>query len=312
MSSIVAVAGGTGNLGSTITEAIVADGKVKVLILARKLDEQKEREIGASILPVDYTSVEELTRVLEENNIDTVISALNTMGDNAPELNLIKASEKAAMTRRYIPSIWGAKYPEEIAAISPIGRAKLAVASAVAATSLEHTVWYAGYFADYYVAPGVPSHMMILSVAVDVPNNTAAIPGSGDVPVVFTHTVDIAKFVAASLTLSKWEPETYLIGDKLTFNELVKVAEEVKGVKFKTSYDSLEFLKSGKVTELPSHPVMYPYIPKEKLQGLLSVFGIMFESGVFNFNPSRTSKDDFPDLTLRSLKDLLTEAYKTK
>lgn len=37
MSSLIAVAGGTGNLGRTIVEAIVADGKFEVVILARKV-----------------------------------------------------------------------------------------------------------------------------------------------------------------------------------------------------------------------------------------------------------------------------------
>jgi uncharacterized protein YbjT (DUF2867 family) len=38
MSSLVAVAGGTGNLGRTIVEAIIADGKSQVVILAREVD----------------------------------------------------------------------------------------------------------------------------------------------------------------------------------------------------------------------------------------------------------------------------------
>lgn len=37
MSSLIAVAGGTGNLGRTIVEAIVADGKFEVVILGRKV-----------------------------------------------------------------------------------------------------------------------------------------------------------------------------------------------------------------------------------------------------------------------------------
>jgi hypothetical protein len=46
---------------------------------------------------------------------------------------------------------------------------------------------------------------------------------------VFTHTRDTAKFVAASLGLENWDVETYVMGDKMTFNEVLKVAESVKG-----------------------------------------------------------------------------------
>ena len=77
--------------------------------------------------------------------------------------------------------------------------------------------------------PVLPSHMPNITMILDIPNNAAAIPGSGNVPVIFTHTRDVAKFVAASLDLDTWEPETYVMGDRLTFNELLALAEEAKG-----------------------------------------------------------------------------------
>lgn len=61
---------------------------------------------------MDYTSIDALTKVLEDNRIQTVISALNTMGVAEPELNLIAAADRASTTKRYIPSIWGAEYTE--------------------------------------------------------------------------------------------------------------------------------------------------------------------------------------------------------
>ncbi|KAJ4199824.1 hypothetical protein NW767_007803 [Fusarium falciforme] len=129
MSSLVAVAGGTGNLGRTIVEAIIADGKFQVVILAREVDlgvvpvgnwltilqanAEKQKQIGAKILPVNYADVDALTKVLEDNNIETVISTLNTMGVVEPELNLIAAADRAKSTKRFVPSIWGAKYTQE-------------------------------------------------------------------------------------------------------------------------------------------------------------------------------------------------------
>lgn len=63
----------------------------------------------------------------------------------------------------------------------------------------------------------------------DIPNNAAAIPGSGNTPSAFTHTKDVGKFVAASLDLEKWEPDTFIIGDKVTWNEFLQHAEAAKG-----------------------------------------------------------------------------------
>jgi hypothetical protein len=71
--------------------------------------------------------------------------------------------------------------------------------------------------------------MAPFTIVLDMANNAAAIPGSGNVPLVFTHTRDTAKFVAASLGLEKWDVETYIKGDKMTFNEVLKVAENAKG-----------------------------------------------------------------------------------
>ncbi|KAM0425872.1 hypothetical protein ACHAPT_008810 [Fusarium lateritium] len=308
MSSLVAVAGGTGNLGRTIVEAIIADGKLQVAILAREANVEKETQIGARILVVNYNHVDDLTKVLEDNNIGTVISTLNTMGVAEPELNLIAAADQSKCTKRYVPSIWGVKYTQEIAERFPIAKPKLAVVAALENTSLEYTLWFTGHFADYYVTPHLPSHMIPLGVVIDMANNAAAIPGSGNVPVAFTYTMDLAKFVAASLALSKWQPETYLVGDKLTWNELLELVEAAKGVNFSVAYDSVDSLKGRKVTELPKHADMYNFFPKEKLQGFLSTFGLMFESSLFDLKGDSIAKE-FPDINLRNMRELLTEAW---
>lgn len=97
------------------------------------------------------------------------------------------------------------------------------------ATSLEWTAVYNGFFLDYFGTPRVKSYVDDVAFFIDVANDTASVPGSGDVPIVFTHTFDIGRFIAALLELPKWRAESYIIGDKLTFNELVHIAEEVKG-----------------------------------------------------------------------------------
>jgi hypothetical protein len=85
---------------------------------------------------------------------------------------------------------------------------------------------------DYWGIPGVKSNLARdppLVSWVDMVHHAAALPGTGDVPVVFTHTADVARFVAASLDLSTWEPETWVAGDKVTWNEFVRLAEQATG-----------------------------------------------------------------------------------
>lgn len=98
----------------------------------------------------------------------------------------------------------------------------------------------------------------------------------------FTHTWDVAKFVAAHVEKAKWVPEAYVLGDKAILNELLKIPEDAKGAKFTVSYDSLEDLAAGKVTELPSHVQAYPFVPKPALQGVLATLGLMVAKGLFN------------------------------
>ncbi|KAF5253248.1 hypothetical protein FANTH_1844 [Fusarium anthophilum] len=304
--AIIAVAGGAGKVGRAIVEAIVEKGQHTVLVLAREAKDVQ----GVQVIAVDYTDVDKLAATLETNSIDTVISTINALGDVSAELNLIKAAEKSASTKRFIPSIWGVKYTQDMVPYFPIAQSKLNLIAALeAASSLEYTAVYNGYFADYWVLPNVKSYQSPVVLVVDIANNFAAIPGSGDELVTFTHTSDIAAFIAALVGASKWDKESYIIGDKVSWNQFVQYAEEAKGVKFTVKHDSIEDLKAGKITELPSHPHMYPFFPKPMLQGFFAAFGRMFVEGAFDLKPERTLNDQFPEVKARKIKDLLFEAW---
>lgn len=176
-------------------------------------------------------------------------------------------------------------------------------------TSLEWTAVLNGYFLDYYGAPKVKTYMPPMALFIDLYSNFAAIPASGDVPVVFTHTFDVGKFVAALLTKDKWEKESYIIGDKVTLNDFVRIAEDIKGIKFTIKHDPIEKLETGQITELPTHPAFYGFFPKQMLQRMFAAFGIMFETGVFDFKPSHTLNEEFPDIKPKTVKELISEAY---
>lgn len=82
---------------------------------------------------------------------------------------------------------------------------------------------------DYFGMPNLPSYLTPFVVLMDMVGNAAAIPGDGTRPVTFTHTSDVGKFVAASIDLKAWEHVSVIIGDKMTMNEAVQLAEEAKG-----------------------------------------------------------------------------------
>ncbi|KNB13547.1 hypothetical protein FOXG_13021 [Fusarium oxysporum f. sp. lycopersici 4287] len=292
MSSIVAVAGGSRGLGRAIVEAILADNKYHVFILSRQTSEEGEKEIGARVLQVDYSDIDNIKTLLEHHKIDTVISALSAKAIGLYEMNLAVASEKSNVTT---------------SSPLPFGPPKAAVMDFLKTTDLEYSAWYTGFFVDYYVSPPLKSPLDHWTVFIDIANRTAALPGSGDVPVAMSYTMDVAKFVAGSLSLSKWERETLIYNDKLTMNQYVQVVEEVRGEKIQVTYDSLDLLKSGKITELPSHPPMYESVSKDVIQSFLAAFGILFETGEFDLREGYRIQDGLPSLKLQNFRDLLTQ-----
>jgi saccharopine dehydrogenase-like NADP-dependent oxidoreductase len=134
---VVAVAGGTGDVGRTIVEEISRDPlntvyvftrKVKFLLLPSELNLKTRQSKpgstpkatpGTSIIlhEVDYSDISELSAVLVRLQVDTVISALNLHwpGAAGAQINLIRAAAEAGVVKRFIPSEYNIDWncPEE-------------------------------------------------------------------------------------------------------------------------------------------------------------------------------------------------------
>jgi len=81
------------------------------------------------------------------------------------------------------------------------------------------------------------------------------------------------------------------------------------GAKFDVTYDSIDVLKSGKITELPSHVGLYSFVPKEAFQGMISTFELWFEEGVFDFKSEKLLNAVFPEIKPWTVKDILQTAW---
>jgi hypothetical protein len=68
--------------------------------------------------------------------------------------------------------------------------------------------------------------------------------------VVFTDRRDVAKFVVATLDLDHWEPDSFLVGEKKSYREVLALAERITGQKFQRSHISIEEIQKV----LDSHP----------------------------------------------------------
>ena len=112
---------------------------------------------------------------------------------------------------------------------STVGQARARTLVELRKTKLEWTRFDNGFFLDYYGPPSLKSYMTPVAFAIDMPNKKAGIPGTGDEPMTFTYTFDVAKFMVAALDLPEWDETTYCYGEKISWNEFLKLAEEARG-----------------------------------------------------------------------------------
>jgi hypothetical protein len=82
---------------------------------------------------------------------------------------------------------------------------------------------------DYLGMPAVPSHLAAGIKLFDIPSKVAVMIGTGNVPIVMTHTRDVGRFVVASLALEKWKKKSYIVGDRKSWCECVEIAGKVAG-----------------------------------------------------------------------------------
>ena len=224
----VAVAGGTGRIGRHIVEAIVATGKHTVVVLSRSASDSQLEAIGVKVIQVDYENHKSLVTALR--GVHTVLSTLVSLDQQelgASQIALLNAAVEAGV-KRFAPSEYAIVAVENDPMI--LYRAKYLVAEAIAKSGLEYTQFQNGVFMNYFVSgtKGL-GYLLPFKFVVDVENYTAILPGLGEDKVAFTEAKDVGRFVAASLDLPRWPKQLNMVGEKLTYNEVVAIAEKVRG-----------------------------------------------------------------------------------
>ncbi|KAK4503495.1 hypothetical protein PRZ48_004410 [Zasmidium cellare] len=308
----IAIAGGNGLIGRTVHEVLQEEGKHNVFILTRKKSGPSNPD--QQTIAVDYQDVETVKTVLEENNIHTVICTF-TMEGNALEkshLSLVEAASRSSTTKRFIPTSWAIMYPKEAASNLPTLKYYFEALDRLEASDLEYTVIINGMFLDYWGLPHIKTHLLPLVMVLDIENRAAAVPGSGDVPVTFTYSYDAAWFVAKLLDLPQWPKESKIVGDTVTWNEFLQMAEEVTGDKFDTTYDSVEKLKRFEVTELPGHAQLYDKYSKKGLQWFLAAFELMTTDETSYVSRDGSLNEVFPELQPLTVREMLTKCWGKK
>ncbi|KAH7176095.1 hypothetical protein EDB81DRAFT_836262 [Dactylonectria macrodidyma] len=265
--AVVAVAGGTGGVGKTIVKQLQISEKHQVLILSRKPDAPP------------------FVVVMEEHNIDTVISTIGLQNPVASQsqLNLIAAADKSGQTRRFIPTL--------------------------KKSSLKYTRFTNGWFMDYFGLPNIQSDLSAHVWALDVATRRAAIPGAGNEPLTLTYSVDVARFVVRLLDdEGAWPEHSIISGSDTTFNQMLAHAENITGKTFDVIYDSKERLMNNKATLLSEGYGAGESTP-EVAEMMTAMFGRMtIEGRIFVPNENRLNHK-YPEILPVTVEELLTKAW---
>ncbi|KAI8650732.1 NmrA domain-containing protein [Fusarium keratoplasticum] len=243
----IAVAGGAGNVGSTIVDGLVEYGKHKIYVLSRK---DRPSQGAVNYLRVDYDDPDAIAKAFEEAGVNIVICAIAVVNPeaNQSQKNLILAAEKSATTERFVISSFDMLHVKEDIELSPLARYTFEAIDELEKTQLTYTRIANGWFLDYYGMPHWKTHLEPWINVMNVEKKWAVIPGDGNVKASFITSQDMSRFVARLMDLEKWNKVSPIIANTLSFSELVEMAEKARGCKFRVANDSLEKLQSGKIS----------------------------------------------------------------
>ncbi|MCJ1402168.1 hypothetical protein MMC11_005387 [Xylographa trunciseda] len=236
---------GAGGLGMTILKAILNSKKHKVVLLSRAAKPELSAQ-GVEVHAVDYNDHESLVKALR--GVHTIISTIAAYDSSwvTSQLAILKAAKEVGV-KRFAPSEFAGMKAASFARVD-LYIAKGPVWEATKASGLEYTNFATGLFMNAFVT-GTPrgqeealEGLRPWNFVVNVKLGNADIPGDGNAKVTMTTMGDVGKFVTAALDLEKWEEEMGMVGEDLTFNEVVAITEKVTKRKFLVKYKSFEEL----------------------------------------------------------------------
>ena len=292
----VAIAGGTTGIGSNVVREILATNKHRVVVLSRS-ERPALEEKGVLVRVVDYGSAQGLETALQ--GVHTVISCIWSFGPDfeTSQLALLKAAKHAGV-KRFVPSDWATDQYDSISVYA----AKATVWNAVKMSGLEYTRFINGIWMNLWGLGTPHNEAEALSgyvgppFLIDMKKRTALIPGDGSQKVVFTNMRDVGKFVAASLDLQHWDPDSRIVGDEKSYAEVVDLAESITAASFEKTY----YPESQIKTVLAGNP--------DPEQLFFHQFMRLIVDGGLEFKANVNSR--FPDIKPVSVEEYLTKYWK--
>jgi hypothetical protein len=180
---------------------------------------------------------------------------------------------------------------------------------------------------DYWGMPHAKTNLQPYVFGIDIANGVAAIPGDGNDIICMTYTYDLANYVARMLELEDWPEFSVFVGDQVTYNEILAIAEDIKGKleaylfkehwlidnqlgeKFHITYDSADHINAGSVTVPPMPSTMGS---PEELKEITALVSRLTVAGVFDLPKENRMNDQFPEVRPVKFKEFMAKCWGEK
>ncbi|KAK2059595.1 NmrA-like family protein [Colletotrichum caudatum] len=314
----IALAGGAGNVGQEVHDALVARGKHEILILSRKDAPTEPLSPGVQWIKTSYDDVDQLAEALK--GVHTVLSFVTGPADPTntkaadTQKQLIDASIKAGV-KRFAPSEWVSSKLDHMFWYNFKGEIRNYLAEVNKEKKvIEYSLFQPGLFTNYLTYPFKSTkHVHLFETPIDYHKHRVITTEGGEDNVLTLTTVqDFAKVMALAVEYEgEWPLISGIKGGTMTIGQIIVLGEKLRGKPFKVTRLNPEDLKAG-VVKAPWLPwIDHPAVPKETLDAAAPKFltGFMLGFAAGNFVISDEWNRLLPDFEFTQPEEFLTTAW---
>ncbi|RGP73559.1 hypothetical protein FLONG3_6296 [Fusarium longipes] len=310
----IAIAGGAGNVGREVLDALLARNKHEIILLSRKDAPEKEVAPGVKWFKTDYQDVDKLAKILQ--GVHTVLSFMSVSpGDTASNTQkcLIDAAVQAGV-KRFAPSEWASSKLDHFPWYDFKRQAREYLAEINKDKKvIEYTLFQYGLFTNYMTYPFKSSkHITMFEVPINFNDCRALLVDDGEATITLTTVQDAAKVTALAIEYEgEWPVVSSIKGADITMNDLVALGEKIRGKPFTVAKLNSKDLLAGEVKApwlpLPEHPTIPVAVRKELAANLLKGILLGFQDGAFQV--SDVWNKLVPDYKFTQPEEFLTKAW---
>ncbi|KAE8377992.1 NmrA-like family protein [Aspergillus bertholletiae] len=310
MTAVIAVAGGTCGMGKVIVDHLQSETAFKVVILTRSEPPLRRNLQNVEYVKVDYDDIPSLAAQLKLHTARTLISAIGLYSQECSQaqLNLIEAAEQSKTVQRFIPSQYGYMTVERYCDIDPGIKWYLAAGKRLQHSTLQFTHVVCGGFMDCLGLSERDTDINPLHLGINVTDCQASIPEDGNALFTLTHSSDVATFVGELLKLDVWPEYSICCGEDVTFNDIVRIAENIRRRRFRVTYISSVGPVNGTVAALK--------VPKvggrqqEDLESFTTLANQLIVAGAVLLPLENRLSEKLPGFKPRTVQEFLKEIWK--